>query len=376
MAKGEKIKKGLKNIGWLVAFPVPVTKALAKKQGGKFGKKAATIAATWALYLGIATAGVSASANRWIQSAREKQAAEAAGTDINSGTEEDPQAEEIWDLYDLTLEPGEQYQIIPRTLGDTKHVQYHVYGPDCITVNQDGLITADRYGKSEVFIYGDDGNGETCFVTVAKHRETKLSTKVVAERGEFSEEDWDVSLEINWEPVEDGQIYDLWEYDYMYFSATITSKRTGDSRKKIIAAYPEDKGVINGFQMMLPVTVTEQNEDGTETVTSFRVYFHFDGNLFTAENEAIFGKMGSMKLDITNAYGFDFMFPGEVVKTDVQTDGNKQNLVYLSGDESVIKIDDNGRAVSIGPGETYILVYDAETYDWSYAPVYVTGRLD
>ena len=165
MAKGEKIKKGLKNIGWLVAFPVPVTKALAKKQGGKFGKKAATIAATWALYLGIATAGVSASANRWIQSAREKQAAEAAGTDINSGTEEDPQAEEIWDLYDLTLEPGEQYQIIPRTLGDTKHVQYHVYGPDCITVNQDGLITADRYGKSEVFIYGDDGNGRKFLYT-------------------------------------------------------------------------------------------------------------------------------------------------------------------------------------------------------------------
>ena len=64
MEKEEMKKKGLDTLGWLVAFPVQVTKKLTKRKGGKTKRKAATIAAAWAMYLGLATAGVTSIVNQ------------------------------------------------------------------------------------------------------------------------------------------------------------------------------------------------------------------------------------------------------------------------------------------------------------------------
>ncbi|MBO7649396.1 MAG: Ig-like domain-containing protein [Lachnospiraceae bacterium] len=63
MDKQKMKKKGLDTLGWLVAFPVQVTKKLTKRKGGKTKRKAATIAAAWAMYLGLATAGVTSVVN-------------------------------------------------------------------------------------------------------------------------------------------------------------------------------------------------------------------------------------------------------------------------------------------------------------------------
>lgn len=367
MAKGEKIKKGLKNIGWLVAFPVPVTKALTKKQGGKFGKKAATIAATWALYLGIATAGVSASANRWIQSAKEKQAVEAAAEE--GGNVTDHEEETYW----ITLEPGEQYQISTKMIDSGEHVTYYVSKPEYATVDKNGLVTAIKYGgECVISIYSDDGDVDYVVVAVAKHRETKLSIKVVEEGGYFSKEDWNASFMINGHDVENGQYYDVWQDSNLKFNAVIQSRETlldsGEGKAVIVPGAHE---IVDGFQVMVPVSVTEHYSDGSEKVTNFQVFFHFDGNTFTAANKLIFGKMSSKTLEIRDAYEFDFLYFGDTFQANVMTYPYGQTPVYISGDESIVTIDENGKGTAVGFGETCIIAYSEETGEWGYARVYV-----
>ena len=199
MDKGNKIKNGLKNIGWLVAFPVPVTKALAKKKGGKLGKKTATIAATWAMYVGLATAGVSAQINRPVrepidtvaevidedaQPVEEPENEEPVNEPVNEPVENtgeriEPRLVEFFDYvtynYDRLLGVGEQTHfmahVIPLTAYDTS-ITWYSSDESVATVDEYGMVTA--VGEGEAAIVARAVNGIESFARVRVRKPTTM----------------------------------------------------------------------------------------------------------------------------------------------------------------------------------------------------------
>lgn len=222
MDKGEKIKNGLRNIGWLVAFPVPVTKALAKKKGGKLGKKAATIAATWAMYVGLATAGVSAQINRPVREPvdtvaevidEEPLPAENPGnadtgneTVENPGERIEPRLVEFFDYvtynYDRLLGVGEQTHfmahVIPNNAYDTS-ITWYSSDESVAIVNEYGLVTA--VGEGEAAIVARAVNGIESFgrVTVkdSATMQLRISVTVDGEEIDTDTDEWFVDWAVN-----------------------------------------------------------------------------------------------------------------------------------------------------------------------------------
>ena len=274
------------------------------------------------------------------------------------------------------IDLGQQMQLTSNRLAQgIQPMKFHLSDPAAVSVDENGLITGTGYGACAITLTYADNYAEYVTIYVAKHRDMKLTTKVVQEGGEFQKDKWDVSLYIAGRPCEDGDSYDLWQNQQLTFNAMITSKGTSErSTGKIIDA-PAVYSIINGYQVMVPVTVIEHRDDGTQTMTSFRVYFHFDGNIFTAENELIFGKTSVMTMDV---YANGLMRMGETCQVVLQPTKaagfsleDEPKLVYESSDESVATIDENGTITAVGHGEAYIVVYSEETGDWGYTAVSV-----
>ena len=274
------------------------------------------------------------------------------------------------------IDLGQQMQLTSnRLVQGIQPLKYHLSDPAAVSVDENGLITGTGYGACAITLMYADNYAEYVTIYVAEHRDMKLTTKVVQDVGEFQKDKWDVSLYIAGQPCEDGDFYDLWQNQQLTFTAMITSKETSErSTGKIIDA-PGIYSIINGYQVMVPVTVIEHHDDGTQTMTSFRVYFHFDGNLFTAENELIFGKTSIMTIDV---YANGLMRTGETCQVVLQPTKaagfsleDEPKLVYESSDESVATIDENGTITAVGHGEAYIVVYSEETGDWGYTAVSV-----
>ena len=378
MEKKGRIKKGLKTLGWLVAFPVPVTKALAKKKGGKVGKKAATIAATWAMYLGLATAGVSAGVNRWNQPVKEPQETVSTdkGQDSDRGNDWNPedwenqeiQTVRVADNEMIVVDVGERIQLSSKLIDSGKPVNYYLSMDPPITVDEKGVVTGIRYGICAVTISSDGEQSEYVNIWVAKHRSMKLSTKIVREDGEFREKDWDVKLLIDSNPCEDGDYIELWANENNRFTVQITNKETGEEGRETINTGPALLSIIDGYQVMVPVTIKESG-------TSFRVYFHFDGNVFKASNELIFGKTSWFTVELI----YDsYMRVGASAQPEIRltsaaeiTTDDISSLVFESSNESVVTVDENGKVTAVGSGEAYIVAYSEETGDWGYTTVFV-----
>ena len=195
MDKGEKIKNGLRNIGWLVAFPVPVTKALAKKKGGKLGKKAATIAATWAMYVGLATAGVSAQINRPV---REPVDTVAEVIDEDEQPVENPEErieprevkffDYVTDDYDRLLCTGGQTHfmasVIPLNAYDTS-ITWHSSDESVAIVDEYGLVTAIGPGEAVIVARAANGIENSATVTVTDSAIMLLNISVMVEGEEI-----------------------------------------------------------------------------------------------------------------------------------------------------------------------------------------------
>ena len=379
MEKKGIIKKGLKTLGWLVAFPVPVTKALAKKKGGKVGKKAATIAATWAMYLGLATAGVSAGVNRWNQPAKEPQETVSMDEGHDSDWDyvlnpedwdnQDIETVEVIENFVIVLDVGERIQLSSELINSGKPVRYYITSNPPITVDENGVVTGIKYGISTVSILSDDGQSEYVNIWVAKHRKMKFTSKIVQEDGEFREEDWEVKLYIDGKEYEDGDFVDLWANEDMTFTAQIASKKSGLEGRGETYAGPALMSIIDGYQVMVQVGVSEPD-------TSFRVYFHFDGNVFKASDGLILGKTNGYTVELYDVPGV--MYVGQSVQPEIEltpaadiTRDNLSSLIYESSDESVLTVDETGKITAVGVGEASIVAYSEETGDWGYVTVWV-----
>jgi len=212
MNKGEEIKKGLKTLGWLVAFPVPVTKALTKKKGGKFKRKAATIAATWAMYLGLATAGVSAQINRpapkpvetvtevvddETQPFENPTEEEPVNEPVNEPVEDpgeriEPRAVEFHDYvtynYNRLLGVGEQTHfmahVLPLTAYDTS-ITWTSRNESVAIVDEHGMVTAVGEGTATIVACSVNGIESYAYVTVKQSATMRLSITVTADGEEI-----------------------------------------------------------------------------------------------------------------------------------------------------------------------------------------------
>ena len=223
MSRGDKIKNGLKNIGWLVAFPVPVTKALATKKGGKLGRKAATIAATWAMYLGLATAGVSAQINRpapkpvdtvaevvddETQPVENPTEEEPVNEPVNepvedSGERIEPRLVEFHDYvtynYNRLLGVGEQTHymahVLPLTAYDTS-ITWSSSNESVAIVDEYGMVTAVGEGRATIIACSVNGIESYAYVTVKQPATMRLSITVTADGEEIDPDSYE--WYINW----------------------------------------------------------------------------------------------------------------------------------------------------------------------------------
>jgi hypothetical protein len=127
--------------------------------------------------------------------------------------------------------------------------------------------------------------------------------------------------------------------------------------------------IIDGYQVMVQVGVSEPD-------TSFRVYFHFDGNVFKASDGLILGKTNGYTVELYDVPGV--MYVGQSVQPEIEltpaadiTRDNLSSLIYESSDESVLTVDDTGKITAVGVGEASIVAYSEETGDWGYVTVWV-----
>ena len=266
----------------------------------------------------------------------------------------------------IVLDVGESMLLTSKMVSGAgnRNLKYASANPEAVTVDDNGLVTGVIYGFSDIAVETESGKTEFVRVYVAKQRNMKLTTKVVQADGEFNPEEWDVTLLINGEPCE--EYFDaVWNEPIEYY-VRIEKKGTKAQRTEVLSDSPSILSIIEGFQNMMTVTVS----DG-DYKTSFRVYFHFDGDAFKASNGLIFGKTGNRTLEIyCPEY---YLYVGNSTHVAIEKyDGvsflpdEEHPFIFESSDESVIKVDEDGRISAVGSGKAYLIVYLEETGDFGY----------
>ena len=266
----------------------------------------------------------------------------------------------------IVLDVGESMLLTSKMVSGAgnRNLKYASANPEAVTVDDNGLVTGVIYGFSDIAVETESGKTEFVRVYVAKQRNMKLTTKVVQADGEFNPEEWDVTLLINGEPCE--EYFDaVWNEPIEYY-VRIEKKGTKAQRTEVLSDSPSILSIIEGFQNMMTVTVS----DG-DYKTSFRVYFHFDGDTFKASNGLIFGKTGNRTLEIyCPEY---YLYVGNSTHVAIEKyDGvsflpdEEHPFIFESSDESVIKVDEDGRISAVGSGKAYLIVYLEETGDFGY----------
>ena len=360
MNKGEGIKKGLKTLGWLVAFPVPVTKALATKKGGKLGRKAATIAATWAMYASLATAGVAAMVpnNKPDDKVVDSVGYVVDGPDVDdqnpddeTGTVQNPKGIIIQDHAEI-LGVGEEMSVIanayPYNLPDSYAVlKWRSSDESVATVNQNGKITGMGVGTAQIVITTVNGLRETFDITVEPCRSVPVSVSVTSGKQTFNLDDWDFFLYIeedmdhdNFRPetsvTEEGYVGEFnlvpgrrirayVTFNYRYSRGTDTG--WASEWHKVT-----DEDLGTGFEFVLPVNFSHGEETSDFPDENIVVTVDF-GSVYTeAERIEIYG--GTEYLQVGSSRQINYaVYPDEV---------DSSNLAWITSDESVATVDQNG----------------------------------
>ena len=350
MNKGEGIKKGLKTLGWLVAFPVPVTKALATKKGGKLGRKAATIAATWAMYASLATAGVAAMVpnnkpdDKVVDSVGyvvDSPDVDDQNPDDETGTVQNPKGIIIQDHAEI-LGVGEEMSVIanayPYNLPDSYAVlKWRSSDESVATVNQNGKITGMGVGTAQIVITTVNGLRETFDITVEPCRSVPVSVSVTSGKQTFNLDDWDFFLYIeedmdhdNFRPetsvTEEGYVGEFnlvpgrrirayVTFNYRYSRGTDTG--WASEWHKVT-----DEDLGTGFEFELPVDFSHGEETSDFPDENIVVTVDF-GSVYTeAERIEIYG--GTEYLEVGSSRQINYaVYPDEV---------DSSNLAWITSD--------------------------------------------
>ena len=381
MDKGEKIKNGLRNIGWLVAFPVPVTKALAKKKGGKLGKKTATIAVTWAMYVGLATAGVSAMVPK---ATPENKTIDSIGYVVDDQGQIDetdtsrlPKDIKIHDHTEI-LGIGEELSVIASVVPfnvDDEYAKLSWTSSDesVATVNEYGKVTAVGLGTVVITAKATNDITKSFEIVVAESRIVKANVRVTSENETFNIDDWMFYLYIDEdadhdyfkpeEPIsEDG--YSA-EYQ-LVVGRTISTYVTFNYRYK--------NGKDIGYAAEHHKVTTDDLETGFEIILSVDFAYEDGESDFPDENIVVtvdFEKKHPevQQIDTNKDVDVEHQTLNMRVSSSYvgYTDYENWDMYYLVNGE---KLTDNRSIVTVGEELTFTVVFrkrgdDSTTYEKS-----------
>ncbi|MBR7000915.1 MAG: Ig-like domain-containing protein [Lachnospiraceae bacterium] len=372
MSRGDKIKNGLKNIGWLVAFPVPVTKALATKKGGKLGRKAATIAATWAMYASLATAGVAAMVPN-------------GKPDVKPDDNVIDSVSNVVDEHDLIDEPetitspsgiriqdhseilgvGEEMSIIafatPYNLPDSyAQLKWRSSDDSVATVDENGKITGIGIGTAEITATTVNGLRETFSISVAPKRTVPVYVSITSENKTFNIDDWDFYLYIdedmdhtNLRPVtptsEAGYFGDynlvLGRKMEAYVTFNYLPKRNMDTGYASEWKTLTDEDLENGFTLVLPVNFFHGKNTSDFPDENIVVTISFGDNHSEAKQIEILGDI--VDLQVGKSRPIYCITPDE---------SDPSALIWTSSDESIATVDENGVVTGHKAGHVVITV--------------------
>ena len=369
MNKGEGIKKGLKTLGWLVAFPVPVTKALATKQGAKFKRKAATIAATWAMYLGLATAGVAAMVpnNKPDDKVVDSVGYVVDDPDLIDDTETNwnPSGIIVQD-HPVVLGVGEEMTVIanatPYNLPDNYAKLTWVSSDKSVaTVDEKGKITGIGIGKATISVITINGIRKTFDITVAPSRTVPVTVSVTSDNETFNVDDWMFFLFIeedmdhdNFRPspsiTEPGYVGDYTIVPgrriHAYVTFNYRYKRNMDTGYASQWIEVTDFELSNGFEFVLPLDFEKGNGTSDFPDENIVVTVNFGMEHPEAEMIEIYGGTGNLQVGRSR--------PINYTVTPYGVDLSK--LIWTSSDESIATVDKKGVVTGHKAGHVAITV--------------------
>lgn len=274
------MKKVLRGLAWVVAFPVAITKSLAGN-GPRRGMRAAVIAVCWALYAVLIAGAVSMlwpKADDLTEAGRQRNAASPKEEEV------DPNAilprEVVIDKKYLvsTVGVGEFRSVVAVVLpvtADDKSLKWTSSDESIATVDKYGNVTGVSTGTAEITAETCNGMTASCDIRIAKALPVSISFEFQKIDPNVNLKDWNAVIYID---TDELTIYGLDKgcvYDKEYF---LVQGRECDLS---VNMYCSKRGEIKQAYVSLRFTPTEEDlrvgkkvalegklDDGTPVVTA------------------------------------------------------------------------------------------------------------
>ena len=292
----KKEKKGLKWLGWVVAFPVPLTLTLVRK-GGRVRRKAAAIAGAWVAYTVLAYAGATAEVNRLTKphSYPEPQVIERPYVEKAEEPEE-PEAPKEDQVFPNRIDFDDEYTpdfigvgevrtlvaVVRPINADNRHLIWESKDESVATVDQYGNVTGVAPGIVNIYAK-TEANGLFAWRTIRVKKTKEVEVRVIVHReGGYDSNQYEIDprVEVRSSRWDD----DLSNVDGKEYS--ISGRLVIDREYKMLATVSRKSGSqIYGIEREhFKVTDAELASDFTKTLTvkveedlpPFEVTFYFD----------------------------------------------------------------------------------------------------
>lgn len=289
----KKEKKGLKWLGWVVAFPVPLTLTLVRK-GGRVRRKAAAIAGAWVAYTVLAYAGATAEVNRLTKphSYPEPQVIERPYVE----KAEEPEAPKEDQVFPNRIDFNDEYTpdfigvgevrtlvaVVRPINADNRHLIWESKDESVATVDQHGNVTGVAPGIVNIYAK-TEANGLFAWRTIRVKQTKEVEVRVIVHReGGYDSNQYEIYPRVEvWSSRWDDDLSSVDGKEY-----SISGRLVKDREYEVFVNVSQKSGLqIYGIEReQFKVTDAELASDFTKTLTvkveedlpPFEVTFYFD----------------------------------------------------------------------------------------------------